>query len=50
MGRDKASVSLQGKTLLQRVLEPLQQVCSDVLVVTSVNKLAQHRQSPWMWN
>ena len=45
MGRDKASVSLQGKTLLQRVLEPLQQVCSDVLVVTSVNKLAQHRQS-----
>ena len=44
MGRDKASVLLQGKTLLQRVLEPLQQVCSDVLVITSVNKLAQHRQ------
>ena len=43
MGQDKASVLLQGKPLLQWVLQPLSQACSGLLVVTSQNGVTLHR-------
>ena len=43
MGRDKAQVVLQGKTLLERVLEPLRELCTDLMVVSSVEGLLEHR-------
>ena len=43
MGRDKAQVGLQGKTLLQRVLEALSAACTDLIVVTSAEGLQGHQ-------
>ena len=43
MGQDKASLLLQGKPLLQWVLQPLGQVCSGLLVVTSDDGITLHR-------
>lgn len=43
MGRDKAQVTLQGKTLLQHALDGLRPVCSDLIVVTSADGLERHR-------
>ena len=42
MGQDKASVLLQGKPLLLWVLQPLGQVCSGLLVVTSPEGITSH--------
>ena len=43
MGHDKARVVLQGKTLLERVLEPLRELCTDLVVVSSAEGLSEHR-------
>ena len=42
MGHDKARVVLQGKTLLERVLEPLRELCADLVVVGSAEGLSEH--------
>ncbi len=43
MGRDKAQVELQGKSLLQRVLEALSAACTDLIVVTSAEGLQRQQ-------
>ena len=45
MGRDKARVALQGRSLLEWVLEALRQVCDEVLVVTSTEGLVHQRDA-----
>ena len=45
MGRDKARVVLQGRSLLEWVLEALRQVCDEVLVVTSTEGLVHQRDA-----
>ena len=45
MGRDKARVVLQDRSLLEWVLEALRQVCDEVLVVTSTEGLVHQRDA-----
>ena len=43
MGRDKAQIELQGKTLLERVLDAMLATCSDAIVVTSADGLGRYQ-------